>query len=93
MRTLSISAVLVLMMAAVPARAQDAVESFYKSHQIKLYIGSTAGGGYDSYGRLLARHMAEHIPGNPTIVPINMPGACSNRLAAYVYSVAPKDGS
>lgn len=76
-----------------PVHAQDAVAQFYKGKDIKLYIGSTPGGGYDSYGRLLARFMSKYIPGNPTIVPINMAGAGSNRLAAYLYSVAPKDGT
>ena len=73
--------------------AQDAVESFYKGKELKLYIGSTPGGGYDGYGRLIARHMGDHMPGHPTIIPINMAGAGSNRLAAYLYGVAPKDGT
>jgi tripartite-type tricarboxylate transporter receptor subunit TctC len=76
-----------------PARAQDAVAQFYKNKELKLYIGSTPGGGYDSYARLLARYMSDYIPGKPTIVPINMAGAGSNRLAAYIYSVAPKDAT
>lgn len=83
-----------LLVAAAPAaQAQTSVAQFYKGRQVKLYIGSTPGGGYDSYGRLVARHIGEHIPGNPTIVPVNMAGAGSNRLAEYMYSVAPKDGS
>jgi tripartite-type tricarboxylate transporter receptor subunit TctC len=76
-----------------PAHAQDAVEQFYKGRQLKLYIGSTPGGGYDSYGRLLAQHLPDYIPGHPTIVPVNMAGAGSNRLAGYLFGVAPKDGS
>ena len=76
-----------------PAQAQDAVASFYKGRDVKLYIGSTPGGGYDSYGRLLSRYMGKYIPGNPTIVPVNMAGAGSNRLAGYLYAVAPKDGT
>lgn len=79
--------------AAAPARAEDAVAQFYKGKEMKLYIGSTPGGGYDSYSRLLGRYMGKYIPGNPTIVPINMPGAGSNRLATYIYSVAPKDAT
>ena len=73
--------------------AEDAVAQFYKGREVKVYIGSTPGGGYDSYGRLLARYMGNHLPGKPTMVPVNMPGAGSNRLAGYIYSVAPKDGS
>ena len=53
-------------------------------------IGSTAGGGYDAYARALGRHMGKYIPGNPTIVPQNMPGAGGNKAAGYVYSVAPR---
>ncbi len=83
-----------LMTASLPqAQAQDAVAQFYKGKELKLYIGSTAGGGYDSYGRLVARYMGKYLPGNPTIVPVNMAGAGSNRLAAYIYGVAPKDGT
>lgn len=75
------------------AHAQDAVAQFYKGKQLKLYIASTSGGGYDSYGRLVGQYIGKYIPGNPTIVPVNMPGAGGNRLAAYLYSVAPKDGT
>ena len=78
---------------ATPASAQDAVAQFYKGKQITLYVGSTAGGGYDTYARLLARKFSGYIPGNPSIVVQNMPGAGSNKLAAYIYSVAPKDGT
>ncbi|HVA13987.1 MAG TPA: hypothetical protein VNF99_12105 [Stellaceae bacterium] len=90
---ISAIAALLSLSLALPARAQDAVEQFYKGRELKLYIGSTPGGGYDSYGRLLARHLGAYIPGHPSIVPVNMPGAGSNRLAAYMYSIAPKDGS
>jgi tripartite-type tricarboxylate transporter receptor subunit TctC len=77
---------------SAPAAAEDAA-GFYARKDITLYIGSTPGGGYDSYARLLARHWSEHIPGHPTIVPTNMPGAGSNKLAYYIYAVAPKDGT
>ena len=78
---------------AVPAQAQDAVAQFYRGKQINLYVGSSAGGGYDTYARLLARRFGSHIPGNPAVLPQNMPGAGSNKLAAFIYSVAPKDGT
>jgi tripartite-type tricarboxylate transporter receptor subunit TctC len=76
-----------------PARAQDAVAQFYKGKQINLYVGSSAGGGYDTYARLLARRLGSFVPGNPTVVPQNMPGAGSNKAASFIYSVAPKDGT
>jgi tripartite-type tricarboxylate transporter receptor subunit TctC len=75
------------------AFAQDAVEQFYRGKTINIYIGSSAGGGYDAYARALGRHMGKYIPGNPTIVPQNMPGAGGNKAAGYVYSVAPRDGT
>jgi tripartite-type tricarboxylate transporter receptor subunit TctC len=74
------------------ARAQDPAE-FYKGKTVDLMIGYTSGGGYDLYARLLARHMGKHIPGNPIVVPKNMEGAGSLRLANWLYNIAPKDGT
>ncbi len=79
--------------AAIPVAAQDTVEAFYRGNKISVVIGSSAGGGYDTYARLLARHLGSAIPGNPAIVPQNMSGAGSNRAAGFIYSVAPKDGT
>jgi tripartite-type tricarboxylate transporter receptor subunit TctC len=79
--------------AAVPANAQDAVADFYRGKQIDIIVGSTAGGGYDAYARLISRHFSNHMPGNPAVVVENMPGAGSGKAAGYVYSVAPKDGT
>ena len=81
-----------LLAAPLPLRA-DAVSDFYAGKQVRLLIGYSAGGGYDTYARLLARHLGKHIPGNPTVVPQNMPGAGSLRLANFLYNVAPKDGT
>jgi tripartite-type tricarboxylate transporter receptor subunit TctC len=61
--------------------------------QISLIIGSDAGGGYDVYGRTVARHIGKYLPGNPSIVSQNMPGAGGNRAAEYLYTTAAKDGS
>ena len=69
------------------------VEDFYKGKTVSLLIGYSVGGGYDAYGRLLARHFGKHLPGNPNVVPQNMSGAGSLKAANYLYSVAPKDGS
>ena len=69
------------------------VEDFYKGKTVSLVIGYSVGGGYDAYGRLLARHLGKHIPGSPSVVPQNMTGAGSLKAANYLYSVAPKDGS
>src|SRR5712691_4597790 len=75
-----------------PVRAQS-VADFYRGKQVQVLIGYSAGAGYDLYARVLARHMGKHIPGNPTLVPQNMPGAGSLKLANFLYSQAPKDGS
>jgi tripartite-type tricarboxylate transporter receptor subunit TctC len=69
------------------------VEDFYKGKTISLVIGYSVGGGYDLYGRLLARHMGKYVPGQPTIVPQNMTGAGSMRAASFLYAAAPKDGT
>jgi len=77
-----------------PSAAQaQSVAEFYKGKTVELLIGYSGGGGYDVYARLLARHMGKHIPGNPTVVPRNMPGAGSLVLANWLYNVAPKDGT
>jgi tripartite-type tricarboxylate transporter receptor subunit TctC len=75
------------------ALAQDTVAQFYRSRQITVIVGSSAGGGYDIYARLLAHHVPKHIPGNPSVVVVNMPGAGSNTAAAYLFNVAPNDGT
>lgn len=81
-------------LAASPASAQNSVADFYKENNtIRLLVGSEAGGGYDGYGRLLSRHLGRFIPGNPTIVVQNMPGAGGIVAANYLYNVAPKDGT
>ncbi len=78
-------------LAALPAAAQD-LTSVYKGQQIKLIISSATGGGYDAYARTIARHMGSHMPGNPSIIAQNMPGAGGVKAANYLYTVAPKDG-
>ena len=75
-----------------PAGAAEP-EDFYKGKTVSLVIGYSVGGGYDAYGRLVARHLGKHIPGNPSVVAQNMTGAGSLKAANYLYSVAPKDGS
>jgi tripartite-type tricarboxylate transporter receptor subunit TctC len=91
---LVVSSVLVASVLAMPVAgwAQSPAE-FYKGKNIDLLIGYSVGGAYDLYARLLARHMGKYIPGNPTVVPKNMDGAGSLRLANWLYNVAPKDGS
>ena len=77
---------------ASSASAQTPAE-FYKGRNVELYIGYSVGGAYDLYARTIARHLGKHIPGNPTIIPKNLEGAGSLRLANWLYNVAPKDGT
>jgi tripartite-type tricarboxylate transporter receptor subunit TctC len=81
-----------LLTAGAPAAQADAVADFYSGKSINLFIGSTPGGGYDTYGRLMAQFLGDHIPGKPKIVPRNMPGGEGRVASAYLYEVAPKDG-
>jgi tripartite-type tricarboxylate transporter receptor subunit TctC len=85
-------ALLLVLLPISPSLAQAPAE-FYKGRTIELDIGTSVGGGYDAYGRMLARHMGKYIPGNPAIVPKNMEGAGSMRLANHLYNTAPKDGT
>ena len=79
-------------LAAAPAGAQS-VEQFYKGKQVRLIVSSEPGGGYDNYARLVARHLGNHIPGNPGVIVQNMPGAGGVNAANNLYNVAPKDGT
>ena len=71
----------------------DPVGDFYKGKQIRIITGAAAGDGYDLWSRMLARHMGRHIPGRPSIIVQNMPGAGTVVAANYVFNVAAKDGS
>jgi tripartite-type tricarboxylate transporter receptor subunit TctC len=82
-----------LQMLTLSVSYADPVESFFHGKTVTLDIGYSAGGGYDLYARLLARHLGKHIPGNPNVVPENMPGAGSLKAIAYLAKVAPRDGT
>jgi tripartite-type tricarboxylate transporter receptor subunit TctC len=87
------SSATVLLLAACSSALAQSPADFYKGKNVDLYIGYSVGGAYDLYARMLARHMGKHIPGNPNVLPKNMEGAGSLRLANWLYNVAPKDGS
>jgi tripartite-type tricarboxylate transporter receptor subunit TctC len=76
-----------------PACAAQTAAEFYSGKTIELDIGFSVGGAYDAYARLLARTLGKYIPGNPAVVPKNMEGAGSMRLANYLYNAAPRDGT
>src|ERR671933_332593 len=69
------------------------VASFYRGKTLRLIVGFSPGGGYDTYTRLIGRHLGDHVPGNPTVVVENMPGAGSLVAANWLANVAPKDGT
>ena len=79
--------------ARAASKISTGARPFHRGKTVSLLIGYSVGGGYDAYGRLVARHLGKHIPGNPSVVPQNMSGAGSLKAANYLYSVAPKDGS
>lgn len=81
--------ILCLFLFPATAHAQDA---FYRGKSVRIIVGASAGGGYDTYSRTIARHMGKHIPGNPAIVVDNMPGAGFLISANHMYNVAKPDG-
>jgi tripartite-type tricarboxylate transporter receptor subunit TctC len=74
---------------SVPAQAAD----YYAGKLLRIIVGTPPGGGYDAYGRLVGRYIANYIPGKPTVIVSNMPGASGTKAASYLYSIAPKDGT
>ena len=92
MGRLGLALVAAALVGAAPASAQSAAESL-AGKTVSLVIGFGPGGGYDLWGRTVARHIGKHLPGNPTVVPQNMPGAGSYVAASHIYGAAPKDGT
>jgi tripartite-type tricarboxylate transporter receptor subunit TctC len=82
--------------AAQPAKAgfdEKAIADFYRGKTVRIVVGFSAGGGYDQYSRVIARHLSKYIPGNPAVIVDNMPGVGSIIAANHVYNAAPKDGT
>ena len=80
-------------MGSTGSASAASVADFYKNKKMTIIIGSTVGGGYNQYGRLLGRHMGRHIPGKPSFIPKNMPGAGGRRALAHIAKRAPRDGT
>ncbi len=89
----TLAALCVSICAAAPAFGQESVAAFYRGKTVNLVIASASGGGFDTYGRIVARHIGDHIPGNPAIVAQNMPGAAGATTSFYVMNVGAKDGT
>lgn len=87
-----VAAAAAALLAAGVAQSAHA-DSFYKGKRVKFLVGSSSGGGYDAYSRVLARHFGNHLLGNPSFIVQNMPGASSRKVANFMYNKAPRDGS
>src|SRR5215510_15760001 len=87
-----VAVALASLLGAAQSGSAHAQADFFRGKTLTMLIGYTSGGGYDLYARVLSKHMGRHIPGNPSIVPQNMPGAGSLRLANFLYNAAAKDG-
>ena len=83
----------IALFASASALAAEDAANFYKGKQIRLIVSTDAGGAYDTYARLMAQVLKDHIPGHPGIVIQNMPGASGLKTANYIYASAPRDGS
>jgi tripartite-type tricarboxylate transporter receptor subunit TctC len=75
------------------AQAQDQVAEFYKGKQVRIITASATGGGFDLYTRYLARHLGKHLPGHPSVIVQNMPGAGGLAASNHVYARAARDGA
>ncbi len=87
------TAVFAVAMVLFPAPLNAQAPDFFKGKTVTVYISTPVGGSYDLYGRLVARHIGRHLPGNPTIIASNMPGAGGITCANFTYNLAPKDGT
>src|SRR6476659_624853 len=93
MRRVALAIVALLAIWPGAAMCQQAVEDFYRGKKIDMIIGYSAGGTYDLYARLVARQLSNYLPGNPTIVPRNMPGGGSRTAVTWLVTAAPRDGT
>jgi tripartite-type tricarboxylate transporter receptor subunit TctC len=88
-----IAALAAMLAGTLTTATADEIADFYRGKTVRLVIGYGAGGGYDVYAKMFARFLGEHIPGKPTVIAQNMPGAGSRNAANWLFNVAPKDGS
>ena len=92
-KTLGVFLLLIIISVSLVSARAASVEDFYKGKTIQFVVGGTAGGGYDTYTRLIARHFPQYVPGKPSTVVQNMPGAAMLIAANYTYNSAPRDGT
>src|SRR6185312_10118415 len=91
MRTAAVAAAVSLL--ASSSASAKSVEEFYKSHPVTMVVGFNVGNIYDTVMRAVARHIGKHIPGNPTVISVNRPGAGSLAAANQVFNTSPRDGT
>src|SRR5690348_13843459 len=91
--TLAACGALAVLACSPPSSQAQTPAEFYKGKTIEIYIGSSVGGGYDVYARMLSRHISKYIPGNPIAVAKNMEGGGGVRLANFLFNAVPKDGT
>src|SRR5499427_6654139 len=89
----ALPALALLLFAGAPVQAQEDVAAFFEGKTLRLVVGIGVGSGYDINARLLARHMAAHIPGQPTIIVQNQPGAGSLTMTNQLFATGPFDGT
>src|SRR5690242_6518561 len=87
------STLIAISIAGAASAATQSADAFYKGKTVEVFVGTATGGGYDSYGRLLAGHIGQYLPGKPNVIVRNMPGASGLALANNLYNQAPRDGS
>jgi tripartite-type tricarboxylate transporter receptor subunit TctC len=93
-RALTRAGLMALLLGVLPSAAvAQTDDGFYKGKTVRLVLGTGVGGGYDIYGRLLARHLSNHLPGRPGIIVENMPGAGGLKVTNWLYAQAPRDGT
>jgi tripartite-type tricarboxylate transporter receptor subunit TctC len=93
MKARLLAAFAILFCASAPAAGQEDVGAFYKGKQLRFVVGSAAGGGYDLFARIVARHIGNHIPGNPNVIVQNQPAAGGVVMANQLFAQGPKDGT
>src|SRR5947209_2638840 len=82
-----------ILLLGLPAAGAQTPEEFYKGKTLSLIIPNAPGGSFDLYARLVTNHLGRFIPGNPSLIAQNMPGAAGMQAANYLYGIAPKDGT
>ena len=93
MRAQNLSIAVAALLALSSQTLAQTPDEFYKGKTVEVYVGTSPGGGYDLYGRIIARNMGAHIPGKPAVIVKNMPGAGHLKMTNWVFNAAPRNGT